>query len=148
MQIGGKFWEKSPITVVFRSVGQNRPVGRSSKIDRDRPTSTDREHYYKHIQEEVPKTPYACEFSLNMNSLTNHKFEAFHFAWVVILIHFTIACSERKRGLTFTLTLVHTKRFFGHFPLFHFGECWWSALVKVAERLLTFNSIPTFTIRK
>ena len=27
-----------------RSVGQNRPAGRSSKIDRDRPTSTDREH--------------------------------------------------------------------------------------------------------
>ena len=28
-----------------RSVGQYRPAGRSSKIDRDRPTSTDREHY-------------------------------------------------------------------------------------------------------
>ena len=28
----------------LRSVVQNRPVGRSPKIDRDRPTSTDREH--------------------------------------------------------------------------------------------------------
>ena len=66
---------KDDLRSFLRSVVQNRPVGRSPKIDRDRPTSTDREHYA------------GISLTDKINRQLNEQNSNYLFSWMITQFH-------------------------------------------------------------